>query len=139
MHDATNLGQIPQQNSTNWSSDMNLTYKASKSIDLQSGLRYRPAQTLAQGHISAVFFSNFGARYKFGERGWLRAGISDPFDLWKYTFEQSDASFTQTSTNRGSTRRYGLTFGWSWGKRPELKERRQGEEPAPSGTTLPMH
>ena len=32
------------------------------------------------------------------------------------------------STNRGSMRRVGLSVGWSWGRPPETKARKQADE-----------
>ena len=128
LHDASNLSLRAQRDATIWSLSLNGTYKLTKVVDLQAWVRFNPAQTLAQGRVSGTLYSNVGARYKLSEKAWLNATVNDPFNLWKYTFESSDDTYTQTSTNRGSIRRYGLSFGWSWGKPPETKQRRQPDE-----------
>jgi hypothetical protein len=127
-HDASNLARQARRDATNWSLEGNATFKAAKMLDLQSWVRYSPAQTLAQGHTSANLYSNFGARLKLGEKAWLSLFFNDPFDLWKYTFVTSDSTYVQTSTSRGTIRRIGLSLGWSWGKQPETKPRRQTDE-----------
>jgi hypothetical protein len=105
-----------------------VTAKATKKLDLQIWARYNPAQTFAQGRLSGTFFSNVGARWKLSEQAWASLYVNDPFDLYRYRFTTSDASYTQASTNHASIRRTTLSFGWSWGKPPEQKVRRQPDE-----------
>lgn len=128
MHDASNLSLSARRDATIWSLGGNVTFKANKVLDLQSFAHYRPAQTLAQGRTSGSLYLTLGARWKVTEKAWASLYLSDPFKLWKYEVVTSDASYTQTSTNRGSMRRASLAFGWSWGKPPETKQRKQAEE-----------
>jgi outer membrane receptor for ferrienterochelin and colicin len=137
IHDASNLSQFARRDATVWSVNGNVTWKLTKALDLQSFARYNPAQTLAQGRISGVLFSNIGGRWKFNDRTWASLYVSDPFKLWKYEFVTSDASYTQRTTNRGTIRGVSLSFGWSWGKPPETKQRRQSDEPPPQDQTTP--
>lgn len=137
MHDASNLTQSARRDATVWSVNGNATCRLTKALDLQSFARYNPAQTLAQGRISGVLFSNIGGRWKFNDRTWASLYVSDPFRLWKYEFITSDASYTQRSTNRGTIRGVSLSFGWSWGKPPETKQRRQSDDPPPQDQTTP--
>jgi hypothetical protein len=138
-HDASNLSQRAQHDGTHWSLDGNVTFKATPTLDVQGGVRYRPAQTLAQGRLSATLFSNLGMRLKLNEQAWVSLFVNDPFELWKYTFVIDDATVLQTSTNRGSTRRASLAMGWSWGKRPETKTRRQADEPTRQEQPIQVH
>jgi outer membrane receptor protein involved in Fe transport len=135
-HDASNLTQREQQDATLWSVGGNGTYKLTSKVDLQGWVRYNPAQTLAQGRQSGNLYMNIGARTKLGEKAWIALFINDPFKLWKYEFVSRDASFVQSSVNRGTIRRSALSFGWSWGKPPETKARRPAEE-APSQEPQP--
>lgn len=130
-HDASNLSQSLRHDATNWSLNGNITFKATRTLDLQAMANYRPAQTLAQGHISSLVYSYVSVRLKLGKTGWVSANVNDPFNVWKYTFVTSDATHMQTSTNRGSLRRGGLAFGWSWGKPPEQKAQRQTQTDQP--------
>jgi len=128
VHDASNLTQRPQQDATIWTMNGNVTMKATKTLDLQGFARYNPAQTLAQGRVSGTLFSNLGARQKLGESAWASLYVNDPFNLYRFKFTSSDASYTQTRTNHASIRSASLAVGWSWGKPPEPKVRRQPEE-----------
>jgi hypothetical protein len=138
-HDASNLSQHARRDATNWSVNGNATFKATQALDLQGWVRYSAAQTLAQGRISAMLYSSLGARLKLGERAWASLSVSDPFNLWKYTYVMSDASYAQTSTNRGTMRRAGLSLGWSWGKPPEQKPRRQTDEQPQQEQPVQVH
>jgi outer membrane receptor protein involved in Fe transport len=129
QHDASNFSTDGRHAATNWSADGNVTLKATRSLDLQGWLRYNPAQTLAQGRISASLYTNVGVRLKLGEQAWASASVNDPFNVWRYTFVSRDTSYVQTSTNRGTIRRFGVALGWSWGRPPEAKTRRPAEEP----------
>jgi hypothetical protein len=128
LHDATNLSRSAHHDATAWQVSSNVVYKLTKSLDLQSWARYSPAQTLAQGRVSGILYSNVGARQKFGDKAWLSVYVNDPFKLWKYSYTSSDPSYVQSSTNHGSIRRTSLSFGWSWGKPPETKPRKQTDE-----------
>jgi outer membrane receptor protein involved in Fe transport len=130
-HDAGNLALDARRVAINWSANSNVTFKATKVLDLQSWVRYSPAQTLAQGRISATLWTNLGARLKLGEKAWASLWVNDPFDLWKYTFVTRDATHLQTSTNHYNNRRVLLSLGWSWGKPPEQKARKQADEQPP--------
>jgi len=127
-HDASNLAPGARRVAVNWSLDGNAVWKATAKLDLQAWLQFNPARTLAQGRASAMLYSNLGGRYKINDRTWASLYVSDPFNIWKYSFVSSDPTYTQSTTNRGSMRRIGLAVGWSWGKPPETKARKQQDE-----------
>ena len=137
-HDASNLSSGLRRNSVAWSADGNVLAKVGPAYDVQAAVRYRARQTLAQGEVSGVLFTNFGIRYKRGERLWVRLGISDPFGLWRYTYDLAGPNFSQHSINRGTTRRYGLTCGWSWGGKPAQMNERREDNRGQSEGTLPV-
>jgi outer membrane beta-barrel protein/carboxypeptidase family protein/TonB-dependent receptor-like protein len=138
IHDASNLTQREQESATLWSLGGNATFKLTKALDAQTFLRYNPAQTLAQGRISGIFFSNVGARYKVRETLTASLTANDPFKLWKYELVSSDASYVQRTTNRGTINSVAMTLSWTWGKPPETKQRRQQEEGQPQDQSQPM-
>lgn len=132
-HDASNFTSSGVRSLVTWSLDGNVSYKATKKLDLQSFTRYRPAQTLAQGRQSSALWLNFGARYKLSDSAWLNANVSDPFLLWRSSYSSSDESYVQNGRNYTSSRRFGIAGGWSWGKPPEQKApRRPSEDAAPA-------
>ena len=129
-HDASNFTTVGLSSATNWSLDANLTYEVTKPFAVQTYVRYRPAQTLAQGRQSATLYTYAGARWKLGKAAWINFTVNDPFGLWKYEYEASDVSFIQNSSNRSSTRRYGFSAGWSWGKPPQSKVQKKSSDDA---------
>lgn len=132
-HDASNLSLSARRDVTVWSLNGNANYSLTKKLDLQTNGRFSPAQTLAQGRISGQLWMNVGARLKFlkDDRGWINVNLNDPFKLWKYEYVTSDASYRQTTTNRGNIRGVYAGFGWSWGKPPETKQRKMSDDAPP--------
>jgi ferric enterobactin receptor len=123
-HDASNFSSLGVREANLWSANVNATYKLLPILDLQASVRYNPAQTLAQGHISALTYSYLSARLKFGEKAWANLFVNDPFNVWKYTFVTSDPAHVQTSTNHYSIRMVMAGLTWTWGKPPDQKHRR---------------
>lgn len=136
-HDARNVGAGFRRSATNWSANGNMTFKVTKSLDLQGYLRYSPAQTLAQGRIRAYAFTNLGARFKMGEKLSASLWMSDPFGLYRHITETQDAAHVQRSTSHYASRGVSLSLNWMWGKPPEQKQRRQSSEPAPKDASTP--
>ena len=133
MHDASNISTAARRDATAWSLNGNATYSLTKKLDLQSYGRYNPTQTLAQGRVRGVLWMNIGARLKFlkDDKGWASLTLNDPFGLWKYEYETGDVSYHQRTTNRGTVRSIWASVGWSWGKPPETKQRKQSDDTPP--------
>jgi hypothetical protein len=139
-HDASNVAAGDRHEATLWSANTNVTFKLTKLLDLQGSVRYNPAQTLAQGRISALTYSNVGARLKLlGEKAWANLYVNDPFNLWRYTFTTSDATHTQTSTNHYTVRSVSLSLTWTYGKPPEQKNRRAPTDQPSQDPTIQIH
>lgn len=130
-HDASNLSSQFQREATNWSANGNVTFKTTRTLDLQGYLRYSPAQTLAQGRASAYTFTYLGARLKLGEKAWANVSFRDPFNLAHFSRSTGDATYTQVVTSHNSLRGVSGTLTWTWGRLPEQKPRRQSAEPPP--------
>jgi len=137
QRDAAAVGESFRMSATQWSANGNATFKTTDRLDLQAFLRYSPAQTLAQGRISAFVFSNFSARYKVAESLSASLWLSDPFGLYRYSMETRDAAHVQSSTSTYASRGVSLSANWSWGKPPEQKQRRQSSEQPQQGAGAP--
>jgi len=125
-HDASNVSASFLRDVLGWSANGNVTYKATKTLDLQSYLRYAPRTALAQGYTSAYFFSNIGVRWKPNDRLSGGLSINDPFNLTKWSTSTGDATYAQTSTTHNNARSASASLTWNWGgKPPEEKQRRQ--------------
>lgn len=127
-HDAGNLSGQFRRQATNWSANGNVTFKTTRTLDLQGYLRYSPAQTLAQGRVSSYVISNLGARLKIGKTAWASASVSNPFNVARFVTTTGDADYQQSSSTQWGSRWYSLSLTWTWGKPPEQKARRQTSE-----------
>ena len=125
-HDASNVSSGFLRDVLGWTANGNVTYKTTKTLDLQAYLRYSPRRALAQGYSSAYVGSTLGARWKPSDK--LSGGltINDPFNLAHYSNSTGDATYAQTSTTHNNMRYVSASLTWSWGgKPPEEKQRRQ--------------
>lgn len=127
-HDASNLSSQYRQDVTGWSANGNVSFKTTKTLDLQGYLRYSPASALAQGRSSAFVYSSLGARRKLGEKAWASFTANDPFNLARFWSTTGDATYTQHSTQHNRMRSVSGSLTWTWGKPPEQKQRRQSAE-----------
>ena len=130
-HDASNVSATFLRDVLGWSANGNVTYKATKTVDLQAYLRYSPRRALAQGYASAYVGSTISARWKPSEKLSGGLSINDPFNLAHYSSSTGDATYAQTSTTHNNIRYVSASLTWSWGgKPPEEKQRRQhGDQP----------
>ncbi len=138
-HDASNLSSDYFNDSFRWSASVSPMVKATAALDLQGSVRFAPAQTLAQGRVSSLIFSNVGARLKLGAHAWANLWVNDPFNLWHYEYSTRDRTHAQTSSNRYSMRSAMLSLTWTFGKPPEQKPRRPAEEQPQQEPNVQMH
>jgi outer membrane receptor for ferrienterochelin and colicin len=136
-HDAGNLSSQFRRNVTGLSANGNVTYKATKTLDLQGYLRFAPARALAQGHASSYTALNLSSRLKLRETAFLSVSVNDPFNMSKYSSSTGDATYSQTSTSHNRIRSLSATVSWTWGKLPEEKKRRQTVDQPQQGSPEP--
>jgi outer membrane receptor protein involved in Fe transport len=132
-HDASNVSDSFLRDLVSWSMTGNVVYKTTKTIDLQTSLRFNPKRVLAQGYATAYVGSSIGAHWRPSDK--LSGGltINDPFNLAYWSNSEGDPTFAETSTTHNHTRSVSGSLTWSWGgKPPEEQQRRQhGEQPQP--------
>jgi hypothetical protein len=129
-HDASNLSTQGRRDVTGWTASGNVTFKTTKTLDLQAYLRYSPPRALAQGRASSYTGSSLGARLKLRESASASLSVNDPFKLSKYSSSTGDATYTQVNRTDNRMRSVSGSLTWTWGKPPEQKQRRQtGEQP----------
>jgi hypothetical protein len=136
-HDAGNLSSQYRRNVTGWSANGNVTYKATKALDLQGYLRYAPARALAQGRASSYTALSLSSRLKVRENAFVSLSFNDPFNMAKYSSSTGDATYAQTTTSHNRIRSASATLSWTWGKPPEEKRRRQTVEQPPQDAPAP--
>lgn len=130
--DAGNLSTLYSGNALRWSASSNVTFKATSSLTLQGNAAYSPARELPQGRISATVVTSVAARQQLGRQARVSFTVTDPFGIWRYSFETRDWTHAQTSTNRFSMRGATLYFSYSFGKPPRTRR------PTPSDPQQPQ-
>ncbi len=131
VRDASNLSTLYWGTALRWTASANATFKATSSLTLQGNASYSPARELPQGRISATFVSSAAVRQQLGKQAQVNFTVSDPFALWRYSFETRDWTHAQTSSNRFSMRGATLYFSYSFGKPSENRRSRPTEPQQP--------
>jgi hypothetical protein len=119
-----------------YSAHSNLMARVTPTLNVQAMMYYTPARDVAQGHISSSFMMNFGLRQQLlGKKATLNLMTTDPFDLYRSSFETSDPTHVQIGRSRFSRRRAVLTLSYSFGRLPkgqsQSNPQREQEPPAP--------
>ncbi len=88
---------------------------------------YTPARDVPQGRISSSLMTHVGLRQSFWrDRATLNLMVTDPFDLYRSSFETRDPTHIQIGRSRWSARMAVLSFSYSFGN--PGRDRRTGEE-----------
>jgi hypothetical protein len=106
-----------------------------KGTMVQGFVRYQAPQDMPQGRISSSVFSNIGMRHQLiANRANVNLSVVDPFDLFRFRFETTDATHVQRSQNRVSIRslRVGVTY--NFGKPPQPTRRPEEQQQQPDQT-----
>jgi hypothetical protein len=124
VRDASNLSTDYSGSSMRWSTNTNLTVRATSTLNVQSSISYSPARELPQGRASSSLFSSLGARQQiFGTKASINLSLVDPFDLYHYTFTTHDRTHVQSSKSNYSVRRASLSITYNFGRPPQSNRR----------------
>lgn len=118
--DASNLSAAYSGDGFRWDVSANGMMTVRKGTMVQGFARYQAPQDMPQGRISSSVFSNLGLRHQLiDKKANLNLSVVDPFDVFRFKFETTDATHVQRSQNRVSVRslRVGVTY--SFGKPPQ--------------------
>jgi hypothetical protein len=131
VRDASNLSTDYSGTSMRWSTNTNLTVRASSTLNVQGSLSYSPPRDLPQGTLSSIVFSSIGARQQlFGTKASINLSLLDPFDLYHYTFKTHDRTHLQSSQSNYSIRRATLSITYNFGRPPRSNRKSSQPETA---------
>ena len=134
---ASNLALDFSGTSMRYSAHSNLMARITPTLNVQAMMYYTPARDVAQGHISSSFMMNFGLRKQLlGKKATLNLMTTDPFDLYRSSFETSDPTHVQIGRSSFSQRRAVLTLSYSFGRLPKSQSQsnqQQDQEPPTPG------
>jgi hypothetical protein len=129
VRNASNLAVDFSGDATWWSARGNASARVTERLALQGMFFYQPGREVAQGRVSSSLMTHVGLRQQLGERGTLNLMVTDPFDLFRQSFESRDPTFVQIGRSRFSARAAVLSFSYSFGRPPRVRERERDEQP----------
>ncbi|HEU4451798.1 MAG TPA: outer membrane beta-barrel family protein, partial [Longimicrobium sp.] len=134
VRDASNLAEEYSGDAMRWSARGNVSAKVTEKLAVQAMGYYQPARDVPQGRISSSLMTHVGLRQQlFRDRATLNLMITDPFDLYRSSFESRDPTFVQIGRSRFSARAAVLSFSYSFGRPPRGRdgdrEQDQPDEP----------
>ena len=128
--DGSNLSTDVSNDAFGWSARGNLTFKATRTLDIQSFVMYRAAMRTEQGRMSAMTMTNVALRQKLhGDQTSVTLRVMDPFNAMKMGFVTDDGRFYQTSSRNFGARGLFLSVNYAFGQQPRLRPRAQEQQP----------
>ncbi|MBW3569513.1 MAG: TonB-dependent receptor [Gemmatimonadetes bacterium] len=131
VRNASNLSTEYSGDAMRWSARGNVSARLTRRLALQAMGYYTPARDVPQGRISSTFMTHAGVRQSFlKDRATVNLMVTDPFDLYRSSFETRDPTHVQIGRSRFSARQAVLSFSYSFG-RPPRDRRTTAEEEQP--------
>jgi outer membrane receptor protein involved in Fe transport len=113
-----------------WSLRANASVRLSPKLDAQSFLMYRAPMDVEAGRISGMTMMHLALRQKLaGDRASVTLRVVDPFDLMRFSMRTSDDRHIQETERRFGIRGAYLTFNYSFGQQPRIRQRPGQEQP----------
>ena len=133
--DATNLAGNPSARALMWSTRVNVTWQASKSVDAQLTTNYRSAFATEGGSRKAFVFMNAALRKKlWDDQGSVTLRVQDPFNLLTVGSVATNAQTIQSSVQSYGIRGVFIALSRNFGQELKLKPPdTQGAPPTPPG------
>ncbi|HEX2206778.1 MAG TPA: TonB-dependent receptor [Longimicrobium sp.] len=127
VRNASNLSTDYSGDAMRWSARGNLSARVTEKLAVQAMGYYSPARDVPQGRISSSLMTHVGIRQSFlKDRATVNLMVTDPFNLYRSSFETRDPTHIQIGRSRWSARSAVLSFSYSFGSPP--RDRRNGEE-----------
>lgn len=133
--DATNLAGNPSTRAFVWSTRVNVTWQATKTVDAQLSTNYRSAFATEGGSRKAFVFMNAALRKKlWDDQGSVTLRVQDPFNLLTVGSVAANAQTIQSSVQSYGIRGVFIAVSRNFGQELKLKPPdTQGAPPTPPG------
>ena len=114
-----------------WMARVNGTYNLDPLTALQAAYFYRAPTDFERGRFFGMSMLNVSVRRKiYDERGTVTLRWADPFRTAGFRVEAGDDNLIQQTSSRFNSRAVYLTFQYSLGQAPRVRQRPQDEEQA---------
>ncbi|HYO46859.1 MAG TPA: TonB-dependent receptor [Gemmatimonadota bacterium] len=119
-------------NAVTWSTRLNLTADLTPALSLQGMYFYRAPMEFESGKFSSWKMSSLTLRQRLiGDRASLSLRLVDPFDTMGFRVEAANDDVTQITERKFDARAVHLTFQYSFGQAPKVRQPRPDATPQP--------
>ena len=132
--DAANLETDLSNRAFGWSARVNATLKLNPTLDVQGFAMYRAPMRIEQGRLDRFTLSNVAIKQKLqGDKSSVTLRIMDPFGTMGWGVRASDGRVIQSIERRFGARGAFLSYSYSFGKQPKIRQRPVEENQQPQG------
>ena len=125
-------------NGVTWSARVNGTTQMTPTLSLQASYFYRAPMKIERGEFAAMQAANFALKKKIdGDNSSVTLRVSDPFNTMKFRILAGDDNVTQLTERRFGARQLFVTYQYSYGQAPRVRQPRPEDQPQQGGTPFP--
>ncbi|HET7187988.1 MAG TPA: TonB-dependent receptor [Gemmatimonadaceae bacterium] len=125
-------------NGVTWSARVNGTTQMTSRLSLQASYFYRAPMKIERGEFAAMQMANFALKQKIdGDNSSVTLRVSDPFNTMKFRILAGDDNVTQLTERRFGARQLFVTYQYSYGQAPRVRQPRPEDQPQQGGTPFP--
>jgi len=122
-----------------WSARLNATTQLTPTLSLQGMWFYRAPMNFERGRFSSFQMANFTLRQKLmGDKATLSLRVSDPFQTTGFRVEAGDDNLLQITERSFNARALHLTFQYTFGQAPRVRQRPQDQPQEPQQPGFPQ-
>ncbi len=116
-----------------WSARVNATTQVTPTLTLQGFYFYRAPQKMERGSFSSQQMASFTLRQRLSQRSTLALRVSDPFNTMGFSVRAREGNVVQFTTRKFDVRAVHLTYQFSYGQAPRVRQPRPEQQEAPVG------
>lgn len=115
-----------------WTARLNGTFALDPATSIQATYFYRAPTDFERGRFASNSMANLSVRRKiYGDRGTVTVRWADPFRTTRFRVEAGDDNIIQFTSSQFNSRTVFVTFQYSLGQAPRVRQPREEQEAAP--------
>ena len=123
-----------QSDAVLWGARLNATFNPTDKLTLQGAYNYRAPTKVEQGRFSANQSAFFSGRYKLmGDKASVSLRVVDPFNTIGFKIRAHNDQIIQVTERQFGVRGTFLSFNYTWGQAPKIRQPQPDNQPAPQG------
>ena len=125
-------------NGVTWSSRVNGTTQMTPTLSLQASYFYRAPMKIERGQFASTQMAQFALKKKIdGDNSSITLRVTDPFQTMKFRILAGDDNVTQLTERTFGSRTVFLTYQYSYGQAPRVRQPRPEDQPQTGGSPFP--